>query len=228
MKQENINEVFNLWFNNKLDGVHTILPGQIVNYEGHSTRKAEVKVMVKLRNCHNQIIEIAPIKNVPVIFPSTKNFNLLFPLQKNDGCLLVFSESSIGNFLLNATNNALEADDLNRFDMSDCICIPGLWSFPNVPNKDTGILIEITDTDKIIMKSNLGKIEIANSGSITFDDGTESFVKGNVLDTWFTAFMIALNSHTHSGVTVGGGSTGSPNAAFTAPSNWLSTDIKGK
>ena len=50
MKREDINEVFNLWFSNKMDDVHTILPGKIVSYDGHEKRKAEVKIMVQIRN----------------------------------------------------------------------------------------------------------------------------------------------------------------------------------
>jgi hypothetical protein len=176
-KKENIAEVFNLWFSNKMDDVHTILPGQIVNYDGHTTRKAEVKIMIKLRNVHNQIIEIDPIKNVPVIFPSTKNFNMLFPLEKGDGCLLVFAESSIGNFLLNTTDNAIDADDLNRFNLSDCICIPGLWGFANLPDTTTlnstdfwlqfqDSTIQIKDTtNEIILKDKVtNTIETKSTG----------------------------------------------------------------
>jgi hypothetical protein len=163
----NINEVFNIWFNNKMDGTHTILPGQIVKYDGHATRKAEVKIMVKIRNSHNQIIEISPIKNVPVIFPSTKTFNMLFPLAKNDGCLLVFSESSIGQYLINATNNAMEADDLNRFDLSDCICIPGLWSFknlPDAPDNDTDFWLQFQDS-KIQIKDSTNEIILTDKNN---------------------------------------------------------------
>jgi len=209
MKQENTVEVFNFWLSSKLDDIHTCLPGQIINYEGHTKRKAEVKVMVKIRNSKNKILEIPPIKNVPVIFPSTKNFNMLFPLNKNDGCLLLFSESSIGNFLLNATNNALEADDLNRFDFSDCICIPGLWSFknlPDAPENNTDFLIQFQDskiqikdnTNEIILKDkNNNIIETKNTGIKLTDlnnnifetlstglnllGASESFIKGDTL-----------------------------------------------
>lgn len=189
MKEENITEVFNKWFSNKMDSVHTMLPGQIINYEGHTTRKAEVKIMVKIRNTHNQIIEISPIKNVPVIFQSTKNFNMVFPLEKGDGCMLIFAESSIGNFLLNATDNALEADDLNRFDLSDCICVPGLWGFANLPDVSTlndtdfwlqfqNASINITDTTNDINIANaLGNIEISGTtGTVTTNSVLEVLI----------------------------------------------------
>jgi len=192
-----LSEVLNLFFSNKMDGVHTILPGQFVSYDGHDTRKAEVKPMIKLRNVHNQIIEIDPIKNVPVIFPSTKNFNFLFPLNKNDGCLLLFAESSIGNFLLNDTNNAKDADDLNKFDLSDCICIPGLWSFKNLPDapdndddfwlifQDSKINI-VKDTNEIYIEDKSGnKISLDGTNGITIEDAN-----GNIVEMTATGINI--------------------------------------
>lgn len=251
MKKENIDEVMSLWLANKLDNVHTVLPGQIVNYEGHTTRKAEVKVMLKLRNVHNKIVEISPIKNVPVIFPCTKNFNILFPLKKNDGCLLLFSESAIGDFLLNANNTAIEAEDLNRFDLSDCICIPGLYSFTNNPDvsslNSTDFWIQfqnatiniIDSTNEIILKTTTGKIKIESSGAITFDDGTESYVLGNKAQTELnkeSANMTALKAAINAWVPVpndGGAALKAALAAFLAlpTENYasiLSTLIKGK
>jgi hypothetical protein len=154
------------------------------------------------------------------MFPSTKNFNMLFPLNKNDGCLLLFAESSIGNFLLNATNNAMDADDLNRFDLSDCICIPGLWSFknlPTAPDNNTDFWIQFQDskiqikdsTNEIIIEDKLGnKIETSttgikqtNSSSKVIDlkatgidllGATESFVKGDTMATALLALCSTI------------------------------------
>ena len=188
-RQYDTREIFNIWFDSKTDNIHTILPGKFVSYDGHEKRKAEVKIMVKLRNAQNEIIEIAPIKDVPVIFPSTMDFNFLFPINKDDGCLLVFSESSIGNFLLNDTNNAKDADDLNRFDLSDCIAIPGLWSFKNLPDKpdndddfwlifqDSKINI-VKDTNEIYIEDKQGnKVSLDGTTGITIEDANGNIVE---------------------------------------------------
>lgn len=236
-------EVMNLVFANKTDDIHTVLPGQIVSYEGHSTRKAEVKPMVKLRTVHNDIIEISPIKNVPVVFPSTKNFNMLFPLNKGDGCLLVFAESAIGNFLLNDTDNALEADDFNRFDLSDCIAIPGLWSFknlPDAPDNNTDFWLQFQDasinikdtTNEIVLETTSGKISIQNDGSITFDDGTESYVLGDILKTALIALCSTISGATSGSSAQNAAGIETIKTAFSTFNgqlgNILSTDIKGK
>lgn len=64
---------------------------------------------------------------------------------------------------------------------------------------------------------------------IRLNEGTEPFVKGNVLLTFLGNLITALNLHTHTGVTVGAGVTGVPSAPFTAPTgNEVSLEIFGK
>jgi hypothetical protein len=184
--KENINDAFNLFFDNKLTNVHTIIPGQIEEYQGHTERKARVKPLVKLKTINNKSISINPIDNVPVIFPSANSFNLLFPLNKGDGCLLLFSESPIGNFLGSA--NEQESDSLVRFSLTDCIALVGLHSFRNVPNAQTKI--EIGDDFSITLETTTGKIKIETSGNITFDDGTEPYMLGT---TWKSAYDTYMN-----------------------------------
>jgi hypothetical protein len=63
---------------------------------------------------------------------------------------------------------------------------------------------------------------------LTIFEGTEPFVLGNQIQTFLTSLVNALNTHTHTGVTVGGGITGVPGAPFSSPSGLLSSNIKGK
>lgn len=223
--KESINNVFDTFLDSRLEDIHTILPGEIVSYQGHNERKATVKPLVKLRTHLNKISEIQPIDSVPVIFPSTKQFNFLFPLNKGDGVLLLFSEAGIGNYL--ASTTVQDADDLRRFDLSDCIAIPGMWSFKNTPT-NTNTNIEIGDDGSILLESTLGKIKIEASGNITMDDGTEPFVLGTTLDTWITATLLTIfNAHTHTSASPGS-PTSTPSSPLTPPINYLSNFIKGK
>jgi len=130
--KENILDVFNIWLDSRLDSVHTCLPGKIDTYYGHSKRKAKVKTLSKLRNSNGTLISIPAIDNVPVIFPGSKKFNMVWPLEKDDGCLILFSEAALGGFLSNSKEADPESN--NRFSLTDAICIPGLWSFQNVPD----------------------------------------------------------------------------------------------
>lgn len=180
MERTDIVQVMDKWLDNRMDNVHTSIPGKIVRYYGHKTRTAKVQPLIKIRNTHNKLIKIQPIDNVPVIFPSSSDFNLLFPLKKNDGADLHFSESSIGNFL-SSSGEVVDADDLRRFDLSDCIAIPGLWSsntVPTAPENDNDLfmsfqnaLIQIKDKDNdITVKNSAGEISIDKLGKITAEN----------------------------------------------------------
>ena len=165
-------DIMNDWFDSRMDDIHTIIPGTIEKYEGHKERKATVKPLVKLRTNKELIIGIDPIENVPVIFPSTKTFNLLYPLKKGDGVLLLFSEVRIGNYL-NSTIEQ-EADDSSRFSLTDCIAIPGLWSFKNVPTpppeNDTDFFLKFQESKiQILDSTNEIKIEDKNKNKVTLD-----------------------------------------------------------
>ena len=72
MDKPDIVQVMDAWLNNRLDSVHTTLPGKVVSYAGHASRKAKVQPLVKLRNSHNKLLKINPIENVPVIFAPTQ------------------------------------------------------------------------------------------------------------------------------------------------------------
>lgn len=59
--------------------------------------------------------------------------------------------------------------------------------------------------------------------------GNEEFVLGTQLQSFLSNLVsVELNTHTHSGVTVGPGVTGPPVIPMTAPSGLLSTKIKGE
>jgi hypothetical protein len=194
--KEGIVEVLDLWLDSRLKNVHTILPAKIESYSGHDKRKAQVKIQVRFRTVDGQILTIDPIDDVPVIFPSSGKFSLLFPLNKGDGCLVAFSEEGIGNFLKSTTE--VDADSLARFQLSDAICIPGLWSFKNVP-------------------SSTSTIEIDDSGNVNINGDSRNLVTHAELNTALQTFITALNLHVHPGVTSG--------AASTAPPSPLSIDI---
>jgi hypothetical protein len=166
-------QIYEDWFDAKMRNVHTMLPGKIEKYSGHSERKATVKPLVKFLTVDGQSLSIPSIPNVPVWFPSSGKFNFLFPINKDDGCIILFSESGIGKFLNGKTE--VDADSLARFQLTDAICIPGLWSFKNVPDADS-------------------TIEIDNDGNINLNGDTRNLVSHTELNTALQAMITAINS----------------------------------
>lgn len=91
---------------------------------------------------------------------------------------------------------------------------------------DDGIKIEDKNSNIIELKS--GEINITGT-KINLLNADEAFLKGNTFDSWVTNTLLSIfNSHVHTGVTAGGDATGMSSTTLTAPTNHLSTTIKGE
>jgi hypothetical protein len=181
VEKEGTVDILDIWLQSRLKDVHTVLPGTIEVYYGHSQRKARVKVGVQTRTKKDTRLTIPPIDNVPVMFPSSQGFKFLFPLKKGDGCLILFSEEGIGAWLKGRTEVA--ADSLAKFSLTDAICVPGLWSFKNVPNEEKGSII------------------VDDQGNININQGTkgvarkdDAIVSNAATDTTYEAWRLIFNT----------------------------------
>lgn len=123
-------EAMDVWLQNRLEQVHTMLPGRVVSYD-KASRVATIKPSVKLRTIHGEVLNIPPIAGVPVVWPSSGAFSLVGALEPGDGVMLVFAESSIGSWLKGSTDVA--AEDESRFSLQDAVAVVGLWSRGTVP-----------------------------------------------------------------------------------------------
>lgn len=146
-----------------LGQVNTCLPGEINNYDV-ATSKAEVKPLIKKKFLDGDVLDLPVITNVPVVLPRSARGGLTFPLERGDGCLIVFSQRSMERWL--ATGVDSEPGDTRKFDLNDAICIPGLFSFQteNIASNNSDIELKLGSSG-ITIKAN-GDIEI---GEGSFD-----------------------------------------------------------
>jgi len=115
--------------------IHTCIPGKIESYNP-TIKQASVKPLIKLK-VNNEVLGYPVIDNVPVIFQGTKDAVITFPIAAGDGCLILFSEQDMENFL-SSTGNEVEPGDNRRYSVNDAICIPGLFPFAS-PGKTGGL-----------------------------------------------------------------------------------------
>jgi hypothetical protein len=99
----------------------------------------------------------------------------------------------------------------------------------NFVDKSTHVIWECPDDENQVIKydANQKQMDI-KSDNIILNEGTESFVLGDMLDTWINNILMAVyNGHKHicSAPTV---LSGVPDSLITAPTNYLSENIKGK
>lgn len=152
LKEEDIVDVLSKFLMNRLEGVHTSIPGQIESYEA-ATRKAKVKLLIQAVRDNGDILEVPIIDNVPVMFPAASSFTLTYPLMTGDKGLIVFAETGIGNYLV-SSGLEVEADSPAKFQLTDAIFIPGIYPFPLVLPGTS--YIDIDETGAISIFSQVG------------------------------------------------------------------------
>ncbi len=153
----NPSDVIRNVFENLISGIHTAMPATIIDFDA-KTCKATVQPSLNKKYLSGEVA-FPKIENVPVIFPRGKDFFLTFPVQNNDSCLLIFSERSID--LWKSFGGQLTPDDRRKFDLSDAIAIPGLYSFNDV--------LEGVSGDDFVISYSGSKITIRKSGEISIE-----------------------------------------------------------
>ena len=126
-----------------------------------------------------QYVQLPLLINVPVVFPGSANFDIKFPLSKNDECLVFFSDLSIDNFWQKGSvQNPVE---VRRHDLSDGKAIPCMMSM---------LRRKVTPKASIVVDGN---------GEITFKGKFGSFTG--------TQIYRSINTHVHEYATATGTST---------------------
>lgn len=107
--------------------VHTAMPGQIVSFDPE-TGLATVLPSMKFRKPDGTTVDYPQISGVPVLFPQGLggNATIAFPVVAGDSCLIIVAEQSIDYWLYGQ-----ETDTDLAFDMTNAICIPGLFNTAN-------------------------------------------------------------------------------------------------
>lgn len=146
---------------------------------------------------------IAPIYNVPVIYPSAGGFSLTLPIQPGDEGFLIFCDMCIDLWW---TRGGIQNQfERRRHDLSDCGFLPG--------GKNQQKVISGYSTSTAQLRSNDGStyVEIAQGQIVNIvAPGGVNITGTLVVSGEVTGNGIPLSSHVHTGVTTGGSETGPP------------------
>ena len=174
---------------NALADVHTALPAKVVSYD-HTKRKANCKPLIKKAYRDGTQLSLPIINNVPVVWLGTKKGMVHFPLEKDDGVLLIFSERPLDTWLTTDIEDVPK--DGRKFDLTDAIAIPGLFSFKGDSLAD--------NNDDAIVKYLDSEVRLKGDGDIVINcPDTKNINLGNSsLKTLVNEEMQALyNNHRH-------------------------------
>ena len=205
MIQDFVDEV-----NNNIDdsirNMHTIIPGKIVKYFPE-TNLANVEPVMKLRKPDGSMIPYPLVTGVPVVFPQSYNQNatIASTIHPNDGCLLLIAEQSIDYWMYGQ-----ETDTDLAFDITNGICIPGMFVPPNK------VMQEACSDDAIILNLKGTQIKITDGEIIV--DAEHVQLNGKMDATGdITAEQVSVAHHIHTGDS--GGLTSQPHKTGTTKSS---------
>lgn len=127
-------------------GIHTIVPGEILSYDA-SKGLATVKPTMMFKKPDGTTVPYAQITGVPVVFQQGmgQNATVAFPIKPGDGCFIGIAEQSIDYWLYGQ-----ETETDLAFDLTNAICIPGLFTKANSVVKDAcdqnAVIIDVKGT----------------------------------------------------------------------------------
>lgn len=202
MIQEFVQEINNS-IKKEIRSMHTAMPGTIVSFDpGKMTATVLPGMMFKKPD--GKTIAYPQITGVPVVFPQGANqqCTVAFPVKAGDGCLIVIAEQSLDYWMYGQETST----DL-AFDMTNAMCIPGLFSSSNDAVRAAcaanAVVVDAKGT-RITVKNGSVEIDAAEvkiKGNLTVEGEVKS--AGDV-----NGSGISLATHTHTGDS--GGTTSAP------------------
>lgn len=110
--------------------IYTAMPAKVIsveNLEDEQTIDIQPNIVDVFRDHRN--VELPPVLDVPVVFPSAGGGILSFPIKVGDTVLAVFSQKSIDEWVnSNDDFKYYTPADMRSYDLNDAIAIPGLYT----------------------------------------------------------------------------------------------------
>jgi len=193
-----------------LEDAHVAIPAKVTRVDlakGQLDVQPLVKDLRELEDGGLEAVSVPVITNVPIIWPGAGGFRLTFPIAAGDTVLLVFSDRSLDVWL--ARGGEVDPGDPRRHALSDAVAIPGLRPF-SAPWAGTA-------SDAVTLGKDGGTQIKVKNGTIELDGADEPVALADSIETLLTQIRTWLATHTHSGVTTGGGLSGAPAQAGSLP-----------
>lgn len=151
MMQEFVQAV-NDAINKGIRNIHTAMPGTIREVDAKTGLVSVVPSMV-YRKPDGSYIDYPMITGVPVVFPQSSGASVVFPVKPGDGCLVIIAEKSTEYWLTGQIT-----DTELSFDLSNAICIPGLY------NKAPTDLADAAQNNAVIVRSGESRLRVTGDG----------------------------------------------------------------
>jgi hypothetical protein len=202
-----------------LDGrqatIWTAMPGIVQKVDlGAMTCEVQISIKGQVIDENNNVrfVEIKPLLDVPIVFPSAGGFTITLPLKSGDEVLVVFASRCIDAWWQNG--NIQQPMRSRMHDLSDGFAIPGPKSQPKkisgisstgaqIRNDDGTTYIEIAADGKIKLVSP-SEVDITGNLKVTGNiTSTLGDIVASVGDVKAGVAPISLTNHRHTSTTPG-------------------------
>lgn len=108
--------------------MHTALPGTISSFDP-ATCMATVRPEGTAAMKNGKRLKYPSIVKVPVVFPQAggQDTVIAYPVKPGDGCLVIICENDLKPWM----SHGKETESDMKFDLTNAVCIPGLFSEGN-------------------------------------------------------------------------------------------------
>lgn len=192
--------------NNTLTDLHTALPAIVVSFDPDErtvTAQPTIQRIFTDGAGMTGAVNLPPCVDVPVIFLGGGGYDITYPINEGDECLLIFSERCIDSWFVSGVPSP--PDDYRKHDLSDAFALVGVRSLANKkPVPMDGLHIG-NDTSEVIINKEQVKLRQGKAVLTLTEDRLTSSVELRCPNVITDSFNV--NNHVHSGVEVGGGKT---------------------
>lgn len=140
-------------FNYQTANMYTSIPGVVISVDSLEEQRITVQPTVNMRSADGiDVTERPPILNVPLHMPVTREGGLTYPISPGTPVYLIFSMRGLQNWK-RGNGSPAAPSDIRRFDVRDCVAIPGIYPFSEARNQNRSLSHSVDD---VVLVHNIG------------------------------------------------------------------------
>lgn len=148
---EDFSNSMNFFLENWQKGIWSAMPGIIQSFNPEQqTATVQIAIQMKINPIDKsdsvEYVDIKPLLDCPVFFPSGGNVTMTLPLKLGDECLVVFASRCIDNWWKNGGYQNRQFE-FRMHDLSDGFVFAGFSSLPNVLSSISTTSLQIKSND---------------------------------------------------------------------------------
>lgn len=167
----------------------TAIPGIIQSYDATALTvqvQPAIQILYTGPTQQSQFENLPVLPDVPVVFPRGGGYELTFPIQAGDECLIVFSSRCIDNW---QTQGGIQNQyELRLHDLNDGFAIVGPWSQKTKISNVSTTTVQLRSDDgktyaELNSKGKTATVIVGGTSIVVDDNSNTTTITGNLVVT---------------------------------------------